>query len=379
MVELEGSGTTSMPQGIDCKSSYAHSFGALKDKTRYVDPVSGVDLRGNLNETLKSGIARMKALGTTVGGAGTAGYAMIPVYVDPRVVDVTRKETPLVELIPRVTNQGMYADYNKITAKGGGFTAAEDAALAETNTTYDRASTPIKFLYSVGRVTGPAQAAMPSYMLEGFQPQGGGLGNSTFSNVGAPNAKQQEVLIKAREMRELEENLIINGDASTTTTQFSGIVKLQSTTNVVDLDGAALTYDDIETAVTYAIQDGGRPKLGVASPTVVQDIRKIILDTYRYSPSDNSGGSLPFGIAPSLVLETMAGRIPVIFSRFLSDTSGEKQIYFLDTDWIEMRVLLDMTYEEFGKTNDSSKFMLKIYECLIMRNTAFNSFIDDIA
>ena len=370
---------TKLLTGIDVKSAYSHSFGALKDQTKYVDPKFGVDLRGELNETLKSGIARMKALSTTSGGAGTAGYAMIPVYVDPRIVDTTRKETPLVELIPRVANQGMYADYNKITAKGGGFTAAEDAALSETNTTYERASTAIKFLYAVGRVTGPTQAAMPSYMLEGFQPQGGGLGNSAFSNVGAPNAKQQEVLIKARELRELEENLIINGDASTTATQFSGIVKLQSTTNVVDLSSAALTYDDIETAVLYAIQDGGRPKLGVASPSVVKDIRKIIIDTYRYNPSDLASGSLPFGISPSIVLETMAGRIPVIFSRYLSDTSGAKQIYFLDTDWIEMRVLLDMTYEEFGKTNDSNKFMLKIYECLIMRNTAFNSFIDNIA
>jgi len=147
---------------------------------------------------------------------------------------------------------------------------------------------------------------------------------------------------------------------------------------VVDLNGAALTYDDIETAILYAIQDGGRPKLGVASPSVVKDIRKIIIDTYRYNPSDNASGSLPFGIAPAIVLETMAGKVPVIFSRFLSDTSGAKQIYFLDTDWIEMRVLQDMTYEELAKTNDSQKFMLKIYECMIMRNTAFNSFIDDI-
>jgi len=375
---MEEKGTQLLDTGLNYKSAYAHSFGALKDQTKYVDPKFGTDLRGSLNEKLQNGIASVKALTTEAGGAGTAGFAMIPVYVDPRIVDQTRKETPLVELIPRVSNQGMYADYNSITAKGGGFTAAEDAALAETTTTYVRASTQIKFLYAVGRVTGPTQAAMPSYMLEGFQPQGGGLGNSAFSNVGAPNAKQQEVLVKAREIRELEEDLIINGDASTTATEFSGIVKLQSTTNVLDLNGAALTYDDIETVVLYAIQDGGRPKLAVASPSVVKDIRKLIIDTYRYNPSDMGAGSLPFGIPPSIVLETMAGRIPVIFSRFLSDTSGAKQIYFLDTDWIEMRVLQDMTYEEFGKMNDSNKFMLKIYECLIMRNTAFNSFIDDI-
>lgn len=375
---MEGTGTASMGN-VDVKSAYAQSFGALKDRTRYVDPKFGVDLRSELNERLNEGMARLKALSTTAGGAGTAGYGMIPIYVDPRLVDTTRKETPLVELIPRVTNQGMYAEYNKITAKGSAYTAAEDAALPDVTDTYDRASTAIKFLYSVGRITGPTQAAMPSYMLEGFQPQGGGLGNSTFGNVAAPNAKQLEVLMKARELRELEENLIVNGSASTDATQFDGIVTLQSTTNVVDLNGAALTFDDIETAILYAIQDGGRPKLGVASPSVVNDIRKIIIDTYRYNPSDNAGGVLPFGIAPSIVLDTMAGRVPVIFSRFLSDTSGAKQIYFLDTDWIEMRVLQDMTYEDLAHTNDSNKFMLKIYECLIMRNTAFNSFIDDIA
>lgn len=375
---MEGTGTASMGN-VDVKSAYAQSFGALNDRTRYVDPRFGIDLRGQLNERLNEGIARMKALSTTAGGAGTAGYGMIPIYVDPRLVDTTRKETPLVELIPRVTNQGMYAEYNKITAKGSAYTAAEDAALPDVSDTYDRASTAIKFLYSVGRITGPTQAAMPSYMLEGFQPQGGGLGNSTFGNVAAPNAKQLEVLMKARELRELEENLIINGATATDATQFDGIVALQSTTNVVDLNGAALTFDDIETAILYSIQDGGRPKLGVASPSVVNDIRKIIIDTFRYSPSDNVGGSLPFGIAPSIVLDTMAGRVPIIFSRFLSDTSGAKQIYFLDTDWIEMRVLQDMTYEDLAHVNDSNKFMLKIYECLIMRNTAFNSFIDDIA
>ena len=80
-----------------------------------------------------------------------------------------------------------------------------------------------------------------------------------------------------------------------------------------------------------------------------------------------------------LIIQTMVGPIPVIPSMFLSNTSGAKQIYFLDMDYIEMRVLQDMTYEQLAKTNDSSKFMLKIYECLIMRSTAFNAFIDNIA
>lgn len=371
---MEGKGTMRVGN-IDSKSAYSHSFGALKDGTRYADAWSEIDYRPKLKDLMSIG---MKALGTETGGAGTAGYAMVPIYVDPRIVDVTRKFTPLVELIARVTNQGMTADYNKITAKGGGYTAAEDAALPETNDTYERATTGIKFLYAVGRTTGQMQAAMPSYILEGFQPAGEGLGGgSPFSSVGAPNAKQLEVIMKAREMRELEENLIVNGSVSTDSTQFDGIVTLQSTENVVDLDGAAMTWDDIETAVRYAFDDGGRPKIAIASSSVVQDIRKIIIDTFRYNPSDLAG-TLPFGVAAAIVLQTMVGPIPVIPSMYLSNTSGAKQIYFLDTDYIEMRVLQDMTYEDLAKTNDSQKFMLKIYEALIMRNNKFNSFIDDI-
>jgi len=378
------------------EAAYKGSFGLLPHGTRYVDPwVSGFnpeeqkagaeqksyDFRPQLKSKMEEGFKSImkKALGPTAGGAGTAGYALVPVYVDPRIVDQSRKWTPLVEMIPRVTNYGMTADYNIITAKGGGYTALADAALPETDDTYDRASTSIKFLYSIGRVLGPMQAAMPSYMLEGFNPSGAGMGQGTFANTGAPNAKQTEVLVKARALKELEENLIVNGSTSTDATQFSGIVALQSTTNQKDLDGAALTWDDVEECVQNAFDDGGRPKLAVASSSVVTDLRKIMIDTFNFRPSDlTAGATLPFGVPAQLVLQTMVGPIPVIPSMFLSNTSGAKQIFFLDTDYIEMRVLQDMTYEDLAKTNDSSKFMLKIYECLIMRATQFNSFIDNI-
>ncbi len=42
-----------------------------------------------------------KVLDTEAGGAGTAGFALIPVYVDPVIVDRTRRELPFIELCPR--------------------------------------------------------------------------------------------------------------------------------------------------------------------------------------------------------------------------------------------------------------------------------------
>jgi len=360
---------TGSTEGLDMQTAYAKTFGNLQHKTRYWNPQSGLDLRSE---------AGLKATNTEQGGPGTAGFAMIPVYLSPLIVDESRKRTPLVELFPRVTNLGMYADYNNLESKGAAATAAEDAALPETDDVLDRHSVPIKFLYSVGRVTGQALAGQPEFVLQGFQGTGSGLGGNSFSNVNAPNSMQLRILTAARAIKELEESLIVNGDAITTATEFSGIVKLQGATNVVDLDGAALTYDHIETAVQYSFDDGGIVKLAIGSSAAVRDVRKIILDTFRYSPSDIPGGVLPFGVPSAVLLQTLVGPVPLIPSMYLSNTSGAKQIYFLDTDYIEMRVLQDMTYERLGKTNDSDKFFLKIYECFVMKNPKFNAFIDDI-
>ncbi len=360
--------TTDMAAG-----AYEQSFGAMPNKTIYQDyglkGLGDIDRRDDVQKAFGIG---MKAHGVTSGGAGTAGYAMIPVYVDPRIIDTTRKYTPIVELVPRVTNQGMYADYNTITAKGGAFVAAEDASLSETTTTYDRNSTAIKFLYSVGRVTGPSIAAQPSYVLAGMMPGAGATG--PFSDQSAPNSLQQEVLVKTRELRELEENLIINGNVSTPT-EFSGIVTLMSTTNTVAKSTTALTLDDINTAVQYAFDDGGRPNLAICSSGVYTDLLNLLTQKIGYLKAE----SQVFWGFTTIVLHTMVGSIPVVPSMYMSNVSGSKAIYFLDMSVVEMRVLQDMMYEELAKTNDSRKFMLKIYEALIIKNTAFCSSVTAIS
>ena len=154
---MEGA-TTGNPMDVNLGGYYA-SFKSLPHGTVYHEggradwnvstkEYFGVDRRSEIKSMFQP---EFKAFLTTSGGAGTAGYAMIPIYVDPRVVDRTRKYTPLVEIMPRVTNLGVTADYNVITAKGGAMTLSEDSALAETDTTYDRQSTAIKYLYAVAR------------------------------------------------------------------------------------------------------------------------------------------------------------------------------------------------------------------------------------
>lgn len=361
-------------------SAYQHSFGPMANKTCYHPGareeynVEAKDFNGSLRTELKSAFdIGFKALTSESGGAGTAGYAMVPIFVDPRVVDRTRKYTPLVELIPRVSNNGITADYNVITAKGGAFVASEDAVMSETNTTYDRASVSIKFLYSVGRITGQAIAAIPSYILEGLQPAGGATG--AFSPATAPNAKQMEVLVKTREIRELEEDLIVNGDDDSDANEFNGFIDILSTTNTVDKNTSALDLSDIDTAIRYAFDDGGRPNLAVCSSGVYTDLLGLLTAKIGYMQPVQQ----VFWGFSTIVLNTMVGQVPVIPSMNMSNTSGSKAIYFLDLSVVEMRVLQDLTYEELAKTNDSQKFMLKIYEALIIKAPSFCSSITEIS
>ena len=377
-------GTGEVPKGMNIGGAYEQSFGMLPEETTYSMGLQAksMDLRPELLKTLNKGYGSIaaKAFGITAGGAGTAGYAMIPVYVDPRIHDESRKYTPLTEMLRRVTNRGTTADYNVITAKGAAFTAHPDAAMTEADDTYDRRSSQIKYLYSVGRVLGPAQAATPSYMVEGFEPTGAGnVPGSTFANGTAPNAMQLRVLTAARAYKELEEDLILNGDDSDDTTEFDGLITQQGSTNQNDLDGAALAYDDIEDSVQEAWDDGGRPDLAVAPSSIVTQIRKILKDEFRFSPSDYSNNEFTYGIPGAISLETISGRITVLPSQFMTNTSGSRQMFFFDSRFIEVRVLQDMTYEKLAKVNDSEKFMLKGYETVINRAPAFSSFLDNMA
>ena len=264
----------------------------------------------------------LKAL-TTDTGSGSTDKVMIPLYVDPKVVDLTRKQTPLVDVFPRVTNMGRTAEYNQITAKGGAFFAVEDAALPESDTTYARQSTAIKYMYAVGRTTGPAQAAQPGYNLMGFQPQGGPIG--TFADSAAPNANQLNILVKARELRELEEDTIVNGDASTNAEEFTGIVSTMSTTNTVDKSSTAISLDDVNLAVQYAYVDGGLPNFGVCDAATFTDLLDLLSAKIGYLQAATRN---EFGFS-SIRFNTMVGPIDIIPSRYLTTTANSKSLYLI--------------------------------------------------
>jgi len=279
---------------------------------------------------------------TQTGGAGTAGYALIPVYVDPDIIDRTRRELPMVELISRRAVKGLTYDYNAITALTNAVNLAEDASLADLTDTYDRYSISMKYTYSTGRVTGPAIAGMKGYI-----------------DAVANEVKQRTLGLKRR-----EDELIFSGDNTTNSEEFDGFDNLISTNNTAL--GGALTIAAMRTEIDQCHDAGGVVNLICTTKSVETDLKGLLMDYQRYVDTTQ----LSWGIT-----KISFDGIPVIVDRYA--TSG--YMYFLDTSVIFMAVLQDATYEELAKTNDSNKFTIKMYSALVNRAEAFCSILTGIS
>jgi len=361
----------------------------FEDKQVLCDAMKGYDARKQLAKKTGYTFAKayrqaLKQVTTTLNtyAAGTLPV-MIPVYVDPEIIDETRRACPMTELLPRVQNYGKYADFNVITTLDSALLEGEDQAPNYADDTKTRRHLQIRMLRAYGRVTGYMYAASKPYLESG----------------GYIDALALEVKNRTIALKRLEENAIFLGDSVAdwtdynSTTQdndmsFDGLYQLISNANsnglggsssyVTDNAGAALTVAIMRASIQTCRTGGGDPNLMVCDYATYDTIKGLLDDNQRYINTTN----IAWGIT-SIVFEG----IPIIASRFLSTDVGAgtgvpadaKSLFILDTNVIEMRVLQDATYEELGQQNDSKRFMVKEYVALVVKAPVFNHVVYDIA
>lgn len=345
---------------------YRLSFGDLPNKTvyKYYSPkpmgeAKNIDLVKEASEckSLDNATIEVKAL-TTLGNlfatgtnySATSGSvpAIIPIYLDPEITDWTGYECPLYRgLIAKVSNRGLYADYAYMSAKGAAVFAAEDAALADVTDTYTRAVTAIKYVFAVGRITGPMLAASAEFI----------------------NARDLEVRNRHQSLAELLETQICQGTTGGDSSGFTGFLNLV-TTNTANLSSTVVTIAALRTAI-YTIRQPsstkgvGHPSLMVTDWKTLDDIKALLQNELRYYNLPQ--GKIAWGIQ-SVEFEG----VPIICSAGMPTTTNGKEIHVYDTSTWELRILQDETFEELAKTNDSYKFMIKWYGTLICKHQAYN-------
>ena len=327
------------PEDFNMEKSFSESFAdSIKvskdhfggESYEYYNPWT----KNNKIEAIKKAfINKAASIDSQTGGAGTAGTALIPVYVDSTIVDRTIKETPLRNLLPRRAVKGLTYDYIPLTAKGGAVFAFENAAIEDQQDTYARVSVPIKFAYAKGRVSGPAIAGM-----KGFN-----------------DPSSLDLSVKTTSIMELEENKIINGNASTYPEEFSGIIA-SITTNTTNLSSGLPTLAGIRAEWATSYNANGNVTLAVTDATTHNYVKGLLLDVQR-NVENPSVDALGFGIPGAFAFDTMM----FITDKFMPRTANAKRILFLDMRYQFMAVLQDLTYEEKASENDSYVYMLKEY------------------
>jgi len=341
----------------------------LPNNAMYVEGMSGFDGRKTLREGYEKsiGVPFEKApLSVANLSSGTTDLSLIPIYVDQTIVDYTRRLTPLIELIPRVTNYGKTADFNQLTNRGLLGWQNEDPALNDVADTYARKSTSIRFAYQVGRVTGPMLAASRQYLAQQYI-----------------DALNLEVRNKTISMRYMEEDTLVNGDNTASRTAYgavtsvsgaepSGFTKLVTTNALNETATPDISIPLLRTAIVRARNANASTTLGQGDPNLIvtdfvtlDSIKALLQGSQRYV---NTNYEIAWGLK-TLEFEGL----PVIASRFMPETAAARELHVWSTETWQMRVLQDVTYEEMAKTNDSYKFFLKLYEAPIVTAEAFNT------
>jgi len=342
----------------EAQMRYQASFGDLPDKTVIYDPwtplIPGDPKSGPFSLHKALGLAH-KAYREKLKKAftfGTPASTLLPVYVDPDIIRLTNEETPFLAMIKRVTNKGRTAEYNQLTALSNAQWKAEESELPEVDDTYVRQTKQVKFGYAVGKVTGPAMAAMKAYA----------------------DAKNLEVQNKTVSMRLLEQETAIRGSTNPaddadiytglSTLAYDGLIK-QITTNAVNAAGADITSNMIRDAIRLCQEAGGRPNLIVMQAETLQVFKESMTD---YIIHDSTRvGTLEWGFQ-GIVFDG----IPILaLGIHMPTTTDKKEVLVLDMRWIEMRILQDVMMEPLAKTTDSDKFMVKVYQVLVNRAEKF--------
>jgi hypothetical protein len=131
-----------------------------------------------------------------------------------------------------------------------------------------------------------------------------------------------------------EERLLIKGDSTANSAEFDGLNKW-IVTNVIDKNGAPLTWADILEASQAIYLRGGTPRYIVAGPREVRTISQQYLNAVR--PIE-VGVAAPWGIAVKRVM-TDFGEMEVILSQYLvPENRGEltnvSDVFILDSDHV---------------------------------------------
>jgi hypothetical protein len=290
--------------------------------------------------------------------------AIIHTTTDQEIIDTTRKETPLMELIPMETARGKVTSYDVLTARGAAYAQTEADSLT---TTYmaPLSSTYVNATKNLTIWTGPS-----------------GWGDFALSALASQYPTRDARALAIRDMtwslNETWENELLNGGTTLESAYNTGghsggesgflgirgeIIGSASTYASLNANKSGGSFDDtdIDSMIGNMVQLNVKPNLAVTDIGTWQKIKQLMMALVRYV---NPETEIAWGLK-ALAWNTPYGVMPIIASKFMPTTSQQHEILFLDTKFLAQRVLLDSTMEMFAKTALQQTFVIKKFGVFI--------------
>jgi hypothetical protein len=245
--------------------------------------------------------------------------------------------SPLAQRLRKVKGTGKAVSWYQLTGIGA---TTPSSAFAEGGlptyaaSTYVQKTTPFVSIGQLVSVTLQAIAA-----------------GKSFEDVLA--AEEKNKMIK---LLEDEEYYILKGNKNATPPEYDGLLH-QITTNVIDKDGAALTWNDLMDACQMIYNAGGIPRLIVAGPREVRRIGELVRGMTTLTISASEQPVVNVSIAKIM---TDFGVVEVLPSRYLAPearTIGGNQVQASDLLILDHESFVVPAYGDNGNA-------IEIHECV---------------
>jgi len=257
-----------------------------------------------------------KALTTAAG----SGADLIPEKLDPELVEIAVKETPLLRIFRQLPWDTNTYQWNERTALGGASAYDENDVFASAESTYARRSVDIKMVKADGAVSTLLYESARAYI----------------------DALQAEIEGQTQALSHEIERLYIEGNATANPKEFDGLSNL--VTQTVDAACVVINLDILDEAINVIQNNGGRPGIILLANRDLQQVHKIMRDKMVYNWEKVE-------VAAGVYLTHYRG-IPLYGSAFIPTNLGvsgaESYGFVLDLTKIVVPVKKDISYEDLS-------------------------------
>jgi hypothetical protein len=292
--------------------------------------------------------------------AGTSGVLIQP-EVDKIVAEIIEYKNPLRQNIPRKQRNSDAWLLNRRSAAAANTVAQWVNDLTEPaidRTEQSRITFQFRTLLARGKVTRFAQDAGRSYI----------------------DVLSEEIEARARAFKDLEENAMLYGNNSVTTTQPDGLTTLITGAQIIEqtatAGGAALTLTKIDETVD---QCAGAPDIMIASKQTRRKLNALLQADQRFvNTTEVAGGFrvLSYDDIPIFASTNVTNNFWFDGTQVVGTTGDTSHLFVIDTSEFWVGYMNDVTVSPLSKT--SSQFdQFDIYEdvAFVMRSTIHHAML----